>query len=63
MGDQCYRNEAYDSITGETEIQFRMVFFSSAEVYGDYEGVMTEDVMEKNLIRFRYISNERLRNY
>ena len=32
--------------------KFRMVFFSSAEVYGDYEGVMTEDVMEKNQIRF-----------
>ena len=61
-GNQCNRNEAHDSITGETKIQFRMVFFSSAEVYGDYEGVMTEDVMEKNLIRFRYISDERLRD-
>jgi UDP-glucose 4-epimerase len=37
-----------------------MVFSSSAEVYGDYEGVMTEDVMEKNLITFRHISDERL---
>ncbi|MCR4393762.1 MAG: NAD(P)-dependent oxidoreductase [Dehalococcoidales bacterium] len=27
--------------------QFRMIFFSSAEVYGDYEGVMSEDVMDK----------------
>jgi dTDP-glucose 4,6-dehydratase len=27
--------------------KFRMVFFSSAEVYGDYEGVMSEDVMER----------------
>ena len=27
--------------------KFRMIFFSSAEVYGDYEGVMSEDVMEK----------------
>jgi len=27
--------------------RFRMVFFGSAEVYGDYEGVMSEDVMEK----------------
>lgn len=26
---------------------FRMIFFGSAEVYGDYEGVMTEDVMDK----------------
>ena len=27
--------------------KFRMIFFSSAEVYGDYEGVMREDVPEK----------------
>ncbi len=26
---------------------FRMIFFSSAEVYGDYEGIMSEDVMDK----------------
>ncbi len=44
----------------QEKLGFRMVFFSSAEVYGDYEGVMTEDVMEKNRIRFRYISDERL---
>ncbi|MFC1920704.1 NAD-dependent epimerase/dehydratase family protein [Chloroflexota bacterium] len=27
--------------------KFRMIFFSSAEVYGDYNGVMSEDIMEK----------------
>lgn len=27
--------------------KFRMVFFGSAEVYGDYDGVMSEDVMDK----------------
>jgi dTDP-glucose 4,6-dehydratase len=27
--------------------KFKMVFFGSAEVYGDYDGVMSEDVMEK----------------
>ncbi len=27
--------------------RFKMIFFSSAEVYGDYDGVMSEDIMEK----------------
>jgi dTDP-glucose 4,6-dehydratase len=27
--------------------KFRMIFFGSAEVYGDYEGVMRESVMDK----------------
>jgi dTDP-glucose 4,6-dehydratase len=27
--------------------KFRMIFFGSAEVYGDYDGVMSEDVMDK----------------
>lgn len=27
--------------------KFRMIFFSSAEVYGDYPDVMTEDIMDK----------------
>mgnify|MGYP001051706674 CR=1 FL=1 len=27
--------------------KFRMIFFGSAEVYGDYDGVMKEDVMER----------------
>jgi dTDP-glucose 4,6-dehydratase len=30
---------------------FRMVFTSSSEVYGDWAGVMTEDVLEKHPIR------------
>lgn len=30
---------------------FRMVFFSSSEVYGDWDGVMSEDVMDKRAIR------------
>jgi len=30
---------------------FRLIHFSSSEVYGDYEGVMTEDVMDKYEIR------------
>ena len=38
--------------------KFRMIFFSSAEVYGDYTGVMTEDVMEKNPIKDTYQMND-----
>jgi len=30
---------------------FKMVFFSSSEVYGDYDGVMAEDVMDKTEVR------------
>jgi len=31
----------------QEEKGFRMIFFSSAEVYGDYEGVMSEDIMDR----------------
>jgi dTDP-glucose 4,6-dehydratase len=31
--------------------RFRMIFFSSSEVYGDWDGVMKEDVMDKYEIR------------
>jgi len=30
---------------------FKLIFFGSAEVYGDYDGVMSEDVMDKVPIR------------
>jgi dTDP-glucose 4,6-dehydratase len=42
----------------QEKLKFRMVFFSSAEVYGDFEGKMTEDVMEKNPIRDTYQMND-----
>lgn len=35
----------------QEQYRFRQIFFSSSEVYGDYEGVMTEDVMDKYEIR------------
>ena len=31
----------------QEELCFKMVHFSSSEVYGDYEGIMKEDVMDK----------------
>jgi dTDP-glucose 4,6-dehydratase len=31
--------------------RFRLIFFGSAEVYGDYDGVMSEDVMDKMAIK------------
>ena len=37
---------------------FRLIFFSSAEVYGDYAGVMREDVMERNPVRDTYQMND-----
>jgi len=42
----------------QEKLGFRMVFFSSAEVYGDYEGIMSEDVMEKNPIKDTYQMND-----
>ncbi|MDP2930954.1 MAG: NAD(P)-dependent oxidoreductase [Chloroflexota bacterium] len=35
----------------QERLKFRMVFTSSSEVYGDYTGVMSEDVMAKVAIR------------
>jgi dTDP-glucose 4,6-dehydratase len=38
--------------------KFRMIFFSSAEVYGDYRGVMNEDVMVNNPVSDTYQMND-----
>ncbi len=38
--------------------RFRLIFFSSAEVYGDYGGVMKEDVMVTNPISDTYQMND-----
>lgn len=53
-GEDYYENLWLTNAVGTKNIlrlqekkRFRMVFFGSAEVYGDYDGVMSEDVMEK----------------
>ncbi len=53
-GEDYYENLWMTNVIGTKNMirlqekrKFRMIFFSSAEVYGDWEGVMNEDVMEK----------------
>ena len=42
----------------QEKYKFRMIFFSSCEVYGDYDGFMTEDVMIDNKISDTYQMND-----
>ena len=53
-GEDYYENLWMTNAVGTKNIirmqerkKFKMIFFSSAEIYGDYEGVMREDVPEK----------------
>lgn len=53
-GEDHYENLWRTNVVGTKHLlnlqkihNFRMIFFSSAEVYGDYDQVMTEDVMER----------------
>jgi dTDP-glucose 4,6-dehydratase len=53
-GEDHYENLWRTNVIGtknmlrlQEQHRFRMIFFSSAEVYGDYDLLMTEDVMEK----------------
>ncbi|HOU81244.1 MAG TPA: NAD(P)-dependent oxidoreductase [Methanoregulaceae archaeon] len=64
-GEDYYENLWQTNVIGtkhilrlQEKLKFRMIFFSSAEVYGDYDGVMTEDVMEKNPVRDTYQMND-----
>ena len=52
-GEDYYENLWMTNVVGTKNMirlqqreKFRMIFFSSAEVYGDYDGVMSEDVMD-----------------
>ncbi len=64
-GEDYYENLWETNVIGtknmlrlQERYKFRMIFFSSAEVYGDYRGIMTEDVMEKNPIADTYQMND-----
>jgi len=53
-GEDYYENLWLTNAVGTKNIlkmqekrRFRMMFFGSAEVYGDYDGVMSEDVMDR----------------
>ena len=53
-GEDYYENLWLTNVVGTKNMirlqekkRFRMIFFSSAEVYGDYDGVMSEEVMDK----------------
>ncbi|MGF7119268.1 NAD-dependent epimerase/dehydratase family protein [Methanobacterium oryzae] len=64
-GEEHYENLWETNVIGtkhmirlQEKLGFRMIFFSSAEVYGDYTGVMSENVMEKNPIKDTYQMND-----
>lgn len=53
-GEDHYENLWRTNVIGTKNIlrmqekyKFKHIFFSSCEVYGDYDGIMTEDVMDK----------------
>ena len=64
-GEAYYENLWQTNIIGtkhllkfQEKYKFRIIFFSSAEVYGDYNGRMTESVMEENKIKDTYQMND-----
>ena len=64
-GEDYYENLWQTNVIGtkhilrlQEKLKFRMIFFSSAEVYGDYNGVMSEDVMVNNPIMDTYQMND-----
>jgi len=53
-GEDHYENLWRTNVIGTKNIlrlqekyRFRQIFFSSCEVYGDYDGIMSEDIMDK----------------
>ncbi len=57
-GEDYFENLWYTNCVGtknlirlQEQLGYRLIHFSSSEVYGDYDGVMSEDVMDKFEIR------------
>lgn len=64
-GEDYYENLWVTNVIGtkhiirlQEKLKFRLIFFSSAEVYGDYGGIMSEDVMINNPIKDIYQMND-----
>jgi dTDP-glucose 4,6-dehydratase len=64
-GEDYYENLWSTNVIGtkhlirlQEKLEFRMILFSSAEVYGDYDGMMSEDVMINNPIKDTYQMND-----
>lgn len=64
-GEAYYENLWQTNVLGtkhvirlQERLGFRLIFFSSAEVYGDYNGIMSEDVMENNPIKDTFQMND-----
>lgn len=64
-GEAYYENLWHTNVIGtkhmlrfQEKYHFRMIFFSSAEVYGDYEEQMDESVMEDEPIKKTYQMND-----
>jgi dTDP-glucose 4,6-dehydratase len=64
-GEAYYENLWHTNVVGakhmlrfQEKYRFRMIFFSSAEIYGDYEEQMDESVMEDEPIKKTYQMND-----
>ena len=64
-GEAYYENLWLTNVIGtkniirlQEKLKFKLIFFSSAEVYGDFNGEMSEEIMENNPIKDTYQMND-----